>query len=148
MKALIVYVSVEHGNTEKVAKAMAEAIGAETRKAEDFDPNTISEYDVIGFGSGIFHGKFHPALLQLVDDLPQLKARAFIISTGGKGDQKQHPQLKERLQSKGLEVLEGFSCKAWDTYGPFKLTGGINKGRPNEEDLKKAREFAEALPRS
>ena len=35
MKALIVYVSVEHGNTEKVAKAMAEAIGAETRKAED-----------------------------------------------------------------------------------------------------------------
>ena len=41
MKALIVYVSVEHGNTEKVAKAMAEAIGAEAKKAEDVDPNTI-----------------------------------------------------------------------------------------------------------
>jgi len=59
--------------------------------------------------------------------------------------EKLHPQLRGKLQSKGMEVLAGFSCKALDTYGPFKLTGGINKGRPNEEDLKKAREFAAGL---
>jgi flavodoxin len=55
--------------------------------------------------------------------------------------------LKEKLENKGMKVLGGFSCKAWDTYGPFKLMGGINKGRPNEEDLKKAREFAKGLLR-
>lgn len=139
------YVSVEHGNTEKVARAIAEVLGAETKKAEEVDPRSLSDHDLIGFGSGIFHNKFHPRLLKFVDDLPQLNVRSFIISTGGMGNDKQHPPLREKLQSKGMEVLGGFSCKAWDTYAPFKLVGGLNKGRPNEEDLKKAREFAERL---
>lgn len=148
MKALIAYVSVEHGNTEKVARAMAEVLGADIKKAEDVDPNSLSDYDLIGFGSGIFKGKFHPSLLKLIDSLPQLKAKSFIISTGGYGDDKQHPRLKEKLESKGMKVLGGFSCKAWDTYGPFKLMGGINKGRPNEDDLRKAREYAKELLRA
>jgi flavodoxin len=38
-----------------------------------------------------------------------------------------------------------FVCKALDTYGPLKLIGGLNKGRPNEEDYQKAREFAQGL---
>jgi flavodoxin len=33
VRALIVYVSVHHGNTEKVARAIAEVLEAEMRKA-------------------------------------------------------------------------------------------------------------------
>ncbi len=147
MKALLVYVSVEHGNTEKVAIAMAEVLGAEVKKAEEVVLSSISDYELIGFGSGIFYGKFHPDLLKLVDDLPRLNARSFIFSTGGVGSHKLHPQLRKKLEDKGMKVVGGFSCKAWDTYGAFKILGGINKGRPNEEDLKKARAFAEGLLR-
>ncbi len=145
MKALVVFVSVEHGNTEKVARAIGEVLGADIRKADEVEPNSLSNYDLIGFGSGIFKGKFHPALIKLVDALPPMKSEAFIFSTGGYGNDREHPQLKEKLRSKGVTALDGFACKGWDTYGPFKLMGGINKGRPNEEDLNRAREFAKGL---
>lgn len=42
--------------------------------------------------------------------------------------------------------LEGiFTCRACDTWAPQGLIGGINKQRPNEDDLFAAREFAEPL---
>ena len=28
-----------------------------------------------------------------------------------------------------------YGCPGFDTYGPFKLVGGMNKGRPNQEDI-------------
>ena len=34
--------------------------------------------------------------------------------------------------------LEKFGCKGYDTFGPFKLVGGIAKDHPNEEDMKNA----------
>ena len=30
-----------------------------------------------------------------------------------------------------------FGCKGYDTFGPFKLFGGIAKGHPDEDDIKK-----------
>ena len=42
---------------------------------------------------------------------------------------------------KHCPVLGEFSCKGYDTFGPFKLVGGIAKGRPNERDLEQARTF-------
>ena len=38
-------------------------------------------------------------------------------------------------------MLGEFGCKGYDTFGPFKLVGGIAKGRPNEADLEQARSF-------
>lgn len=38
-------------------------------------------------------------------------------------------------------MLGEFGCKGYDTFGPFKLVGGIAKGRPNERDLEKAQAF-------
>ena len=38
-----------------------------------------------------------------------------------------------------------YSCLAYDTFGPFKLVGGINKGRPNEDDLQNAVEFYDGI---
>ncbi|MEU8844704.1 hypothetical protein AB0C70_00335 [Streptomyces sp. NPDC048564] len=38
-----------------------------------------------------------------------------------------------------------FSCRAFDTWTPFKLVGGINKQRPNAGDLAAARAFAGRL---
>ncbi|MEC4019899.1 hypothetical protein [Streptomyces sp. H27-D2] len=49
------------------------------------------------------------------------------------------------LEQKNFEVIGTFSCRAFDTWLPFKLVGGINKGRPNATDLEAARTFAEDL---
>lgn len=34
-----------------------------------------------------------------------------------------------------------FTCRGFDTFGPFRLIGGIAKGHPNEKELEKARAF-------
>jgi len=48
MKTLIIYKSVHQMNTEKVAKAMAEAINADLRKVEEVTPAMLAEYDLPG----------------------------------------------------------------------------------------------------
>ncbi|GHI40584.1 hypothetical protein [Streptomyces violascens] len=40
---------------------------------------------------------------------------------------------------------ESFTCQAFDTWAPFELVGGINKQRPNAEDLAAARALAARL---
>ncbi|MDO9575467.1 MAG: hypothetical protein Q7J55_02955 [bacterium] len=53
--------------------------------------------------------------------------------------------LKKGLKEKDFDIVEEFSCRGFDTVGPFKLIGGLNKDRPNEKDLEKARKFAKNL---
>jgi flavodoxin len=38
-----------------------------------------------------------------------------------------------------------FSCKGYDTFGPFKLVGGLAKGHPDDKDLKDAVSFFKGL---
>lgn len=145
MRSLVTYVSVEHGNTEKVARAIAEVLGADLVEAKAVDPATISSYDLIGVGSGIFKGKFHARLLKLVNEMPPAKTKVFIFTTSGFGTTRYHAELRKVLEDKGYQVVGDFACKGWDTYGLFKLFGGINKGRPKAKDLDRAREFAKGL---
>ena len=44
-----------------------------------------------------------------------------------------------------LPVLGEFSCKGYDTFGPFRLVGGIAKGHPDAADLEDARRFYRVL---
>jgi flavodoxin len=56
-----------------------------------------------------------------------------------------HSSLRQTLQTKGYMVVDEFSCVGFNTNSVLKLFGGINKGRPNAEDLKHAEEFAKNL---
>jgi len=89
--------------------------------------------------------KFHARLLRLAKELPRSKSKAFIFSTSGYGKISYHDELRNILEGKEYKVVADFACKGWDTYGIFKLVGGINKKRPNEKDLYSAKEFAEKL---
>lgn len=146
MRILIIYASIHHGNTEKIARAIADEIGADIVKAWDVDVEKIKEYDVIGFGSGIYFFKHHKSILNLVDKLPETAKDAFIFSTkGGTPDFINHRALRKKLLSKGFRILSEFSCKGYDTYGILRLIGGINKGKPGVKEIEKAREFARKL---
>lgn len=144
MRTLIVYVSIHHKNTEKVANAMAEVLDAELAKPWKINPEELEKYDLIGFGSGIYWWRHHWALLKLVDNLPGMEGkRAFIFSTAGMDiPWYNHRALRKKLGEKGFEIVGEFSCRGWDTNGWLAKIGGINKGRPNEEDLERARRFA------
>lgn len=46
MSALIIYHSIHHGNTEKIARAIAEVLKARLVKSDEADINTLSDYDL------------------------------------------------------------------------------------------------------
>jgi len=153
MKALIIYISVHHGNTERVAKVMANILDADLLQMKQVDASMLEQYDLIGFGSGIYFGKHHKSLLDFVDMLPMPRnKKAFVFSTSGlRKIQFIHnfdKPLKEKLQQKGFDIIGEFSCRGLDTYRAAKLVGGVNKGRPNAEDLKQAEDFASGLKNS
>ncbi len=156
MKCLLIVYSYHHNNTQKVAETMAKVLNAEIRVPQQTNPGELQHYDLIGFGSGIYDYQHHTSLLELVDELPQVSSKkAFIFSTTGApavfGEsalaegKEQHHNLREKLQSKGYRVIDEFICAGFNTNKFLKYFGGINKGRPNEEDLKHAEEFAQNL---
>lgn len=146
MKTLIVCKSYHHRNTEKVAKVMAKVLKARILDPETATPGIVSKYDLIGFGSGIYFFKHHKSLFELLEKLPEMKKKAFIFSTrGGDLPSDYHKSLRKELSEKGFKIVDEFTCRAWDSFGPMGLIGGINKGRPNKDDLKKARDFAASL---
>jgi flavodoxin len=136
-------------NTEKVARTIASILGAEIKTPQQTDPSSLSGYDLVGFGSGVYYGNLGKELLEFVDKIPQVTGnKAFMFSTSGrtgKGAAKFHESLREKLQSKGFTVVGEFNCGGFDTFGALRIMGGINKGRPNEEDLKQAEAFARSL---
>jgi flavodoxin len=153
MKTLILYVSVHHGNTEMVARVMANILNADLLQVRQADASMFEKYDLIGFGSGIYFGKHHESLLNFVNKLPMLRnKKAFIFSTSGlrkiRFFHDFDKPLEERLQRKGFDIIGGFSCRGFDTYRATKLVGGINRGRPNAQDLKQAEDFARDLKSS
>jgi flavodoxin len=147
VKSLIILMSYHHMNTEKIARVFAKVLDAEIRTPWQVDPEELRGYDIIGFGSGIYSGKNHQDLLDLADKLPPAPGmKAFIFSTsaivGKEKVAKDHALLKEKLQSRGYVILDEFSCKGFNTNSFLRFFGGVNKGRPNADDLRHAEEFA------
>jgi len=148
MKTLVICFSYHHKNTAKIALAIAGPLNAEIKTPQEIDPNGLSEYDLLGFGSGVYYGKLNKSLLELADKLPQVTGKkAFIFSTSGRtgNGPKFHQQLREKLQSKGFNIINEFNCAGFDTFGLLIIVGGTNKGRPNEDDVKAAEAFAQGL---
>jgi flavodoxin len=147
--ALIVYVSVSHGNTAKIAHAMGDVLHADLREPELVDPAELGGYDVVGFGSGIFGGTHHPRLRGYVGHLPRVSGtRAFTFSTSGLGRSQSRPWeacLDDLLRGNGFEVVGSFACRGYDTWLPLRLVGGVNAGHPDATDLADARAFAQRI---
>ena len=49
------------------------------------------------------------------------------------------------MDKKHASVDGKFGCKGYDTFGPFKLVGGIAKGHPDDKDIQNAVEFVKDL---
>ncbi len=154
VKSLVVVFSYHHNNTEKIANVIANVLGAKVKTPQQVTPEEIAKYDLVGFGSGIYSATFDPSVLDLVDRLPQVSdKKVFLFSTYGAPAfianrefiEKNHRQIREKLQAKGYMVIGEFGCGGWNTNSFLKYFGGLNKGRPNAEDLRQAEEFARNL---
>jgi flavodoxin len=149
-RTVIVLHSYHHQNTAKIAGVIAGILGARIVAARDMEPGALDNCDLVGFGSGIDSGRHYGELLVAAGKAPEVPGqKAFIFSTSAitsedkmKAD---HSALRNLLQSKGCSILGEFSCTGFNTNSFLKYIGGMNRGRPNADDMGRAARFAESL---
>jgi len=142
MKCLIVYGSYHRMNTQRVARAMAGAIGATLMTADECRPEDLDGYDLVGFGSGIYGGRHHRDLFALVDEMPPKEREVFSFSTSAGLKEEHHRALREALAGRGCRIAGEFRCRG--EYRLLRLIP-VSRGHPDEKDLADARAFARGL---
>lgn len=145
MKTAICYYSRHHGNTLTVLQSMAEKGEVDLIDVTTRQIIQLEKYDCVGFASGIYGFEFQKSVIDYAKQyLPQGKPVFFLYTYGGaKGNGAK--TVAEIAQEKGCPILGEFSCKGFDTFGPFKLIGGISKGHPNTQDLQNAQKFFQQI---
>lgn len=149
-RVMIVYVSMHHGNTKRVAEAMGKILSAEVRPADEVTPEMIDRCDLVGWGSGIYFARHSEKLRALAKKLSDRPRKAFVFSTAGLPFLSWwfHAALRGVLRKRGCELVGDFCCAGWDTVGPLKWLGGIERSHPNAKDLERAEAFARSLQKN
>ncbi len=145
MKTVIIYVSTHHGNTAKLVDAIAAKHQVDTINIVEERDADISGYDCIGIASGIVFSKYYPQILEFLKNKLPDNRKVFFIHTAGSPRENQNASAKEITDAHNCECLGTYYCKGFDTYGPFKIIGGINKKHPDEKDLSGAVEFVKGI---
>ena len=146
MNTAIVYYSKHHGNTKKLLDAIAASDASVTLiDVTEHQDTDLAAFDRIGFASGIYFSSFAKQILAFAaEHLPEGKDVFYIYTHGApvggflKG-------IREIAEKKHCHELGAYHCLGYDTFGPFKIVGGIAKGHPTEEELAAAVSFYQKL---
>lgn len=147
MKILIIYCSEYKNNTEKIAQLFAENADCELIKLREVNTIDITNYDLIGFGSGVYRESLSPKLFKLVEKLNVKGKSSFVFSTNGVGMRFYNKSLIKLLESKGAINKGSFACKGsfnareFTNKKMFEFMGKLSQGHPNKKDIMKAKEF-------
>lgn len=147
MKTAIVYRSTHHGNTKKVLDAIRDASSDEIVLIDAAEASSVdlNGYDLIGLASGIYYSKFDKKVLAFArTGMPRGKPVFFLYTCGAERDG-YTKAIRQALEGTDANVLGEFGCLGFNTYGPFKLIGGLAKDHPNEADLEDAAAFYRGL---
>ncbi|MBR3741414.1 MAG: flavodoxin [Clostridia bacterium] len=145
MSTAIVYYSKHHGNTKKLLDAIAEKHPVTLIDVTAQPDADLSGYERIGFASGIYYSAFAKQIISFANaHLPERKDVFYIYTHGApKGDFLK--TIREIAEKKHCREIGEYRCQGFDTFGPFKLVGGIAKGHPTEEEVKGAVTFYQQL---
>ena len=133
MKVAIRYYS-KTGNMKKLAEAIGDEINVE---AKSVDEALTEDVDILFLGSAIYAAGIDKKIKDFianinvnVGEIVNFSSAALIEST--------YKQVKKEVEAKGIKMSENeFHCR-----GAFKF---VHRGRPNEDDLKDARQFAKKI---
>ena len=84
-----------------------------------------------GVWSSRLAGQNRKAVLIAVCEEPDQEGMGFTLEA-----------MRLPMVALGYEIVGEFSCRGFNTNSLLKYFGGMNRGRPNAEDLERAREFA------
>jgi hypothetical protein len=126
---------------------MAEVLGARVASPSEARALDLSSFDVAGFGSGIYFGQMGSTLRALLAGPGPFPRRAFLFSTAGLAfaGRLWHAGVRRTLRRRDCEILGEFCCRGWDSVGPLRWIGGLNRRHPDDRDLEAARQFARSI---
>ena len=123
------------GNTKKLAEAVAGALGVE---ALPISVPLEEAVDILFLGNSYYAFNIDPEVRDFIRSLDRSKVGKIANFGSAAMLNSTYKKVKAEADKVGIPMAEQeFHCK-----GEFK---GIHKGRPNEEDLKAAADFARAL---
>jgi flavodoxin len=120
------------GNTKRLAEAIAEAVGAE---ALPISVPVTEKTDILFLGNSYYAFSIDPEVRDFVRSLDKEKVGKIVNFGSAAMLNSTWKKVKAEADKAGIPMDDReFHCK-----GEFK---GIHKGRPNQDDLKAAAEFA------
>ena len=123
------------GNTKKLAEAIAKELGVE---ALPITCPVEEKVDLLFLGNSYYAFNIDPEVRNFVSSLDKEKVGKIVNFGSAAMLNSTFKKIKAVADKVGIPMLENeFHCK-----GEFK---GLHKGRPNEDDLKAAAEFARTI---
>ena len=156
MRVLIAY-ATKYGNTEKVAKLIAEGITSTdsneviVNNVEDLKLKKDDSYDLILIGSPVHFGKHVGSIKKFINKLPkaQIKAKAYsVFNTYMGGDSEttkegvcSYTKMLDKMEKQINETMP--NLKKLSPGMPIKVDG--MKGPITNDDLPKCKDFGMKL---
>ena len=123
------------GNTKRLAEAVANAVGVE---ALPISEPVAEPVDILFLGNSFYAFSIDPEVREFVASLDKEKVGKIVNFGSAAMLNSTFKKVKAEADKVGIPMDEReFHCK-----GEFK---GLHKGRPNEDDLSAAAEFAKAI---
>lgn len=123
------------GNTKRLAKAVGEAVGAEALPISE----PVDEYvDILFLGNSYYAFSIDPEVRSFIRSLDSSKVGRIVNFGSAAMLNSTYKKVKAEAEKAGIAMdKREFHCK-----GEFK---GIHKGRPDDDDLKAAADFAKSI---
>ena len=104
-KVIIICESIYHGNSMRLANAMAQRANCMVINTEKALSTDLSTYKIVGLGSGIYFTSLHPNINKVLEKLSPAQ-NIFIFSTHGSPILgKYHSQIKNELIRRKITLL-------------------------------------------
>ncbi len=134
MKVAVRYYT-KTGNTKRLAQAVAGAVGAE---ALPISVPVTEKVDILFLGNSFYAFSIDPEVRNFIASLDKSKVGRIVNFGSAAMLNSTYRKVKAAADKAGIPMdAREFHCK-----GEFK---GIHRGRPNEEDLRAAAEFARKI---
>ena len=145
-RKIIIFYHTQHGNnTKKLVEAIKSKYNSIEIHQTPCEIIDVSSYDFVGFASGVYFWYFGKTIYQQIEKLEGMNGKkCFCLSTSGAGGSFKDC-FKNEIEKKGGIFLGGFEVPGHTNYFPLSIFGGLNKGRPNEEDFNNAIKFLEEI---
>lgn len=139
----IIYYSKHHGNTKKLLDSIKNECDVDLIDITNCNNIDLTKYRVIGFASGIYMSKFNEDIIKFIEENGSNLAgkKTFLIYTCGSYRKKYEEMIRKILVGEGMKILGSYYSLGLDTFGPFKIIGGLSKGHPTEEEVSKCVAF-------